>query len=172
MIAPGVNILTWPRDAALTSPPDWIPAAAKSALMTNAYNMDNFGGVIHDLANGKEFTPFVCGAGHVDPNRSLDSGLVCDLQVGDYISFHCTISYSPLQIAVFVKDLAVDCSEKEMASLGDLNYPSISVVFDPHNKVVTYMRTVKNVGSTQAGEVSYEVEVSPPPAECRHQCEP
>ncbi|MQM05236.1 hypothetical protein Taro_038049 [Colocasia esculenta] len=143
--------------------PDWSPAAIKSALMTTAYNTDNSGGVIHDLANGKESTPFVRGAGHVDPNRSLNPGLVYDLQVGDYISFLCTIGYGPLQIAVFVKDLAVDCSGKEMASPGDLNYPSFSVVFDPHNKVVTYRRTVKNVGSTQAGEVSYEVEVSPPP---------
>ncbi|MQL71764.1 hypothetical protein Taro_004068 [Colocasia esculenta] len=147
MSCPHVNGLeALPRQAH----PDWSPAAIKSALMTTAYNTDNSDGVIHDLANGKESTPFVHGAGHIDPNRSLDPGL----QVGDYISFHCTNGYSPLQIAVFVKDLAVDCSGKEMVSPGDLNYPSFSVVFDPHNKVVTYRRTVKNVGSTQAGEIS------------------
>ncbi|MQL87443.1 hypothetical protein Taro_019989, partial [Colocasia esculenta] len=94
---------------------DWSPAAFKSALMSTAYNTDNSGGLIHDLANGKESTPFIRGAGHIE---------------------------------VFVKDLAVDCSGKEMASPGDLNYPSFSVVFDPHNKVVIYRRTVKNVGST------------------------
>ncbi|MQM03457.1 hypothetical protein Taro_036237 [Colocasia esculenta] len=53
---------------------DWSPAAFKSALMTTAYNTDNSGGVIRDLANGKESTPFIRGAGHVVPNRSLDPG--------------------------------------------------------------------------------------------------
>ncbi|MQM18800.1 hypothetical protein Taro_051797 [Colocasia esculenta] len=94
--------------------PNWSPATIKSALVTTAYNTDNSGGVIQDLANGKESTPFVRGTSHVDPNLSLDPGL---------------------------QDLIVDCSGKEIANLGDLNYPSFSVIFDPHNKVVTNRRT-------------------------------
>ena len=137
--------------------PEWSPAAIKSALMTTAYNADNSGGVIVDLATGGETTPLVRGAGHVDPNRALDPRLIYDISVEDYVSFLCTIGYGPLQIAVFVKKI-VDCSGKMMESPGDLNYPAFSVVFNPARKVVTYKRTVKNVG----GEATFEVEVSPP----------
>ncbi|CAA7401238.1 unnamed protein product [Spirodela intermedia] len=141
--------------------PNWSPAAIKSALMTTAYNADNSGGAILDLATGGESTPFVRGAGHVDPNRALEPGLVYDIDTADYVSFLCTIGYSPLQIAIFVKDLSVDCSGKIMASPGDLNYPSFSIVFDSVSTVVTYSRKVRNVGG-ETGEVTYEAEVSPP----------
>ncbi|CAA6664640.1 unnamed protein product [Spirodela intermedia] len=130
--------------------PNWSPAAIKSALMTTAYNADNSGGAILDLATGGS-----------QRRSALEPGLVYDIDTADYVSFLCTIGYSPLQIAIFVKDLSVDCSGKIMASPGDLNYPSFSIVFDSVSTVVTYSRKVRNVGG-ETGEVTYEAEVSPP----------
>lgn len=47
--------------------PDWSPTAVKSAMMTSAY----------DMAAGPS-GPLAQGAGHVDPTRFLDPGLVYD----------------------------------------------------------------------------------------------
>ncbi|KAM7480623.1 hypothetical protein LguiA_028836 [Lonicera macranthoides] len=142
--------------------PRWTPAAIKSALMTTAYNIDNIGKNITDLATGKESTPFVHGSGHVDPNRALDPGLVYDIEVSDYVEFLCAIGYDSDKIAVFVKkDIdTVDCSAQKLATPGDLNYPSFSVVFESENGVVKYKRRVKNVGTNV--DAVYEVRVNAP----------
>lgn len=144
--------------------PDWSPAAIKSALITTAYNLDNSGEIIKDLSTGKESTPFVRGAGHVDPNKALDPGLVYDASFNDYISFLCSIGYNSKQIAIFTRDGAgVDCSSKALSSPGDLNYASFSVVFWKSSDTVTYRRTVKNVGSSYSGSVKYTAEIGSPP---------
>ncbi|XP_027124680.1 subtilisin-like protease SBT1.4 [Coffea eugenioides] len=144
--------------------PKWTPAAIKSALMTTAYNVDNIGESIKDLATGEESNPFVHGSGHVDPNRALNPGLVYDLGTSDYVAFLCAVGYSPGRIAVFVRDgpVPVDCGAQGMGTPGDLNYPSFSVVFSPGNSVVKYTRVVKNVGSN--AEAVYEVKVNAPPS--------
>ncbi|CAK9185263.1 unnamed protein product, partial [Ilex paraguariensis] len=142
--------------------PKWTPAAIKSALMTTAYNVDNTGKSIIDIATGERSTPLVHGAGHVEPNKALDPGLVYDMGVGDYVAFLCAIGYDSRRIAVFVRDPAmVDCGALSFGSPGNLNYPSFSVVFDTNNRVVKYKRVVKNVGSVV--DVVYEVKVSDPP---------
>ncbi|KAL6996243.1 hypothetical protein U1Q18_006377 [Sarracenia purpurea var. burkii] len=142
--------------------PDWSPAAIKSALITTAYNLDNTGRNITDLASGDESTPFIHGSGHVDPNRALNPGLVYDSSFLDYVGFLCAIGYDEKRIAVFVDDpTLVDCSKQRLASPGDLNYPSFSTVFDSNKRVVKYKRAVTNVGSEE-GAV-YEVKVSAPP---------
>ncbi|CAN6194325.1 unnamed protein product [Urochloa humidicola] len=168
LTAPGVNIL-----AAWTSPltfnifsgtsmacphvsgvvamlrqarPGWSPAAIRSAMMTTAYNVDNAGGIIGDMATGEASTPFVRGAGHVDPNRALDPGLVYDAGADDYVSFLCALGYNSTQIAIFTRDGSVtDCS-KRTTSVGDLNYPSFSAVFGTDLKAVTQRRAVRDVG--------------------------
>ncbi|XP_010261833.1 PREDICTED: subtilisin-like protease SBT1.4 [Nelumbo nucifera] len=153
--------------------PKWTPAALKSALMTTAYNLDNGGKNISDLATGKESTPFVHGAGHVDPNRALDPGLVYDISVNDYVEFLCSIGYDEKMIALFIRDgnTSVNCSAQSLPSPGDLNYPSFSVVFKLNGgkDVVKYRRVVTNVGdSVDAvyeakvwGPDSVEISVSP-----------
>ncbi|RWW78600.1 hypothetical protein BHE74_00013173 [Ensete ventricosum] len=142
--------------------PDWSPAAIKSALMTTAYNSDDSGEIIKDLATGEESTPFVRGAGHVDPNRALDPGLVYDSNTDDYLAFLCAIGYSPAQIAVFTRnEISVNCSATELESPGDLNYPAFSVIFSSNSDVVTYKRVVRNVGASAAA--AYEAQVSSPP---------
>uniref|UniRef100_A0A8I6YMK1 Subtilisin-like protease n=2 Tax=Hordeum vulgare subsp. vulgare TaxID=112509 RepID=A0A8I6YMK1_HORVV len=47
--------------------PDWSPAAVKSALITTAYNLDNSGEIIKELATGTQLMPFVRGAGRLPP---------------------------------------------------------------------------------------------------------
>lgn len=141
--------------------PSWTPAAIKSALMTTAYNVDNSGEIIGDLATGKASTPYIRGAGHVDPNKALRPGLVYDITPTDYVAFLCTIGYDAHQIAVFSKSWSgANCSALAMASPGDLNYPSFSVVFKPEAGTVEYHRTVTNVGGSS--DAVYEVEVEAP----------
>ncbi|XP_050234401.2 subtilisin-like protease SBT1.4 [Mercurialis annua] len=141
--------------------PNWSPAAIKSAIMTTAYNSDNSGKPIVDLASGEEATPFVRGAGHVDPNSALDPGLVYDMEISDYISFLCSIGYDSKRIAVFVKEATSSdiCNEK-LPSPGDLNYPSFSVILKSYSDVVTNKRVVKIVGSSL--DAVYEAKVHAP----------
>ncbi|KAK4349802.1 hypothetical protein RND71_029115 [Anisodus tanguticus] len=142
--------------------PKWTTSAIKSALMTTAYNVDNSGKTLTDLATGQESSPFVHGSGHVDPNRALDPGLVYDIDTKDYVDFLCSIGYDPIRISPFVKDTSsVNCSKHSLASPGDLNYPSFSVVFMGEG-VVKYRRVVKNVGSNT--NAIYEVKVNAPPS--------
>ncbi|EAY87746.1 hypothetical protein OsI_09161 [Oryza sativa Indica Group] len=140
--------------------PDWSPAAIKSALMTTAYNVDNSGAVIKDLATGTESTPFVRGAGHVDPNRALDPGLVYDAGTEDYVSFLCTLGYSPSIISLFTTDGSVaNCSTK-FPRTGDLNYAAFAVVLSSYKDSVTYHRVVRNVGSN--ANAVYEAKIDSP----------
>jgi len=55
--------------------PDWSPMMIKSALMTTGY----------DLISGAD--PFAQGAGHVDPNKAADPGLVYDHGFFDWLDF-------------------------------------------------------------------------------------
>ncbi|XP_061342873.1 subtilisin-like protease SBT1.4 [Gastrolobium bilobum] len=148
--------------------PKWSPAAIKSALMTTAYDVDNSGSSIKDLGTGKESNPFIHGAGHVDPNRALNPGLVYDLDSDDYLAFLCSIGYDARRIAVFTREpTSFDICEKEvarrrrLASPGDLNYPSFSVEFGANNGLVKYKRVVTNVGSS--ADAVYTVKVNAPP---------
>ena len=52
--------------------PDWSPMMIKSALMTTAYQ-------------GHDYDPFNWGAGHVDPNKATDPGLVFDSNLDDWL---------------------------------------------------------------------------------------
>ncbi|KAI3920701.1 hypothetical protein MKW92_021062, partial [Papaver armeniacum] len=113
--------------------PRWSPAAIKSALMTTAYTVDN---------SGKYITS-------VDANKSLNPGLVYDIAPSDYEAFLCTIGYNDAQMKLFVKDTTVDCASARLSSVGDLNYPSFSVVFESgKTQTVKYKRVVTNVGSS------------------------
>ncbi|XWS12159.1 hypothetical protein CRYUN_Cryun37aG0066000 [Craigia yunnanensis] len=142
--------------------PNWSPAAIKSALMTTAYSLDNSGNTIKDLATGEESSPFVYGAGHVDPNRALNPGLVYDIDDSEYVAFLCSIGYDSKRIAVFVREpTSSDVCEVKFATPGDLNYPSFSVVFDSNDQVIKYKRTVKNVGTSV--DAVYEAKVNAPP---------
>ncbi|PKA62162.1 Subtilisin-like protease [Apostasia shenzhenica] len=138
--------------------PDWSPAAIKSALMTTAYTRDNARVHIRDAAGGTPATAFAYGAGHVDPQKALNPGLIYDITTDDYIAFLCSLNYTTVQIKAVTKRAAVDC-RRRLVSAGDLNYPSFSVVFTGETQTVRYGREVTNVG---AADSVYEVRVGGP----------
>jgi subtilisin family serine protease len=108
--------------------PDWSPAALKSALMTTAYVTNNKGSPIKDSSPaGSPATPFDIGAGHVNPERAREPGLVYDISTEDYVNYLCSLNYSSSEIGVLTKT-RVSCP-KQIPKPGDLNYPSFSVVF-------------------------------------------
>ncbi|KDP30627.1 hypothetical protein JCGZ_16192 [Jatropha curcas] len=109
--------------------PDWSPAAIKSALMTTA------GGSM-ELSD-----PFDIGAGHINPLKAIDPGLVYDMKSKDYIPFLCNLGYTKQQIQILVGTDTIDCSSSLIA---DINYPSITV--SNLQSTTTVRRTVRNVG--------------------------
>jgi hypothetical protein len=54
--------------------PDWSPMMIKSAFMTTAYQ-------------GHDYDAFNWGAGHVNPNKAVDPGLVFDSDLDDWLAF-------------------------------------------------------------------------------------
>lgn len=139
--------------------PDWSPATIKSALMTTAYVHDNTRNSLRDASTDAPSNPFDHGAGHIDPIRALDPGLVYDIEAQDYFEFLCTQNLTPLQLKVFSKHSNRSCKHS-LASPGDLNYPAISAVFPEKasTAVLTLHRTVTNVGPPVS---NYHAMVSP-----------
>lgn len=130
--------------------PDWSPAAVRSALMTTAYVSYKGGhGVIKDSATGAAATPLDYGAGHVDPIRALDPGLVYDLAADDYLNFLCAVNYTARQISLVARR-NFTCDARKAHTVGDLNYPSFGVLFDAGSAPVKHTRTVTNVVSAAA----------------------
>eukprot|EP00250_Pteridium_aquilinum_P016235 c23016_g1_i1 orf=473-2857(+) len=142
--------------------PEWSPAAIKSALMTTAFNIDNSGNYLMDGSDSNISTPFSFGAGHVNPVRALNPGLVYDLGVQDYVDFLCGLNYSSSWLMTFTKG-QYNCSKVSL-SAENLNYPSISFVYNQQGNSSTYVgsatRTVTNVGSANS---VYTLTATPPP---------
>ncbi|KAE8685275.1 Subtilisin-like protease SBT5.3 [Hibiscus syriacus] len=88
-----------------------------------------------------EAGPFNYGAGHVQPNRAMDPGLVYDLTSKDYLKFLCTLGYNETLISAFLQE-PYEC--RGSISLANFNYPSITIPKLVGSITVT--RTVKNVG--------------------------
>ncbi|KAJ6852748.1 subtilisin-like protease precursor [Iris pallida] len=127
---------------------DWSPAAIKSALMTTAYAEYKTNSGLLDVSTGKPATPFDIGAGHVDPIKAIDPGLVYDLTVDDYLEFLCALNYTALQISSMARGSNFTCNSKSSYAISKLNYPSFSVAFgsDGNSGTVVHTRTLTNVG--------------------------
>lgn len=139
--------------------PEWSPAAIKSALMTTAYIHDNTHKPLVDASTGALSSPYDHGAGHINPSRALDPGLIYDIGPQDYFEFLCTQGLTTDQLTVFAKFSHRTCRHT-FANPGDLNYPAISVVFPEAKNLsaITIHRTVTNVGPQVS---NYHVVVSP-----------
>jgi subtilisin family serine protease len=138
---------------------DWSPAAIRSAIMTTSDILDNTKEPIKDIGKGnKAATPFAMGAGHVNPNRALNPGLVYDVGVQDYVNLLCALKYSQRNITTITKSSSNDCSKPSL----DLNYPSFIAFFNGGNSssstVQEFHRTVTNVGE---GQTIYVASISP-----------
>jgi subtilisin family serine protease len=66
--------------------PNWSPMAIKSALMTTGYDVLDGG---TPAPNTNPVLIFRQGAGHVDPNKAMNPGLVYDAGWNDWLSFLC-----------------------------------------------------------------------------------
>ncbi|KAF2298921.1 hypothetical protein GH714_029109 [Hevea brasiliensis] len=136
--------------------PDWSPAAIKSAIMTTG-DLVNLGGqpIVDERLLPADI--LATGAGHVNPSRASDPGLVYDIQPDDYIPYLCGLGYTDRDIT-YLAQRKVKCSEVQSIPEAQLNYPSFSIMFGP--KTQTYTRTITNVGPATS---SYTVSVAPPP---------
>ena len=112
--------------------PDWTPMMIKSALMTTAY----------DVLDGPNTNPLVIfrqGAGHVQPNKAMNPGLVFNSGWNDWLAFIC---------ATQPQGLTATCNALWTAGYSrcasDFNAPSIAIGALAGTQTVT--RTVTNVG--------------------------
>lgn len=197
IIGPGVNILAaWPQPvgpfplqpafnmisgtsmscphlsgiAALlkSKHPDWSPAMIKSAIMTTADINNLDGGPIIDLYKNTTAAILATGAGHVNPLRAANPGLVYDTHPDEYVAYLCGLGYTDAQVQVVAQDASpVKCSDYPKLTEANLNYPPITVKLSlspstsaPDGAVqVTVSRTVTNVGNPVS---SYTVQLRRP----------
>ncbi|PON64179.1 Subtilase [Parasponia andersonii] len=130
--------------------PNWSPAIIKSALMTTAYTEDITLDYILNGDSMKVSDPFDVGAGHVDPFKAMDPGLVYDMKTMDYILFLCNIGYNQQQIKALVLPSpeadTISCSQLRKSN-ANINYPSIAV--SNLQSTITIKRTVRNVSPSK-----------------------
>ncbi|KAG2579167.1 subtilisin-like protease SBT1.5 [Panicum virgatum] len=155
-----------PHVSGLAAHPTWSPAAIKSALMTTAYVRDNRNGTMVDESTGAVAGAFDFGAGHVDPMRAMDPGLVYDIAPRDYVSFLCNLNYTEQNIRAITRRQA-DCRGARRAGhAGNLNYPSLSATFTAAGgrSAATTMRThfIRTATNVGGGRAVYRASVSAP----------
>ncbi|CAM0907575.1 unnamed protein product [Alopecurus aequalis] len=168
ILAPGLNILAaWPpsTDSAsrpfnimygtsMSAPhvsgvaaliksvhPDWSPAAIKSAIMTTSDAVDRTGGWILNEKHEKA-SAYDRGAGHVNPARAADPGLVYDLGITDYASFICGLLGKDGLVTI-TRNSSLTCAKLSKVKDVQLNYPMITVPLT--KSPFTVKRTVTNV---------------------------
>ncbi|TQE12578.1 hypothetical protein C1H46_001790 [Malus baccata] len=127
------------------SHPDWSPAAIKSAIMTTANVLNLAGSPIVD----QQLQPadiFTLGAGHVNPAKANDPGLIFDIKPEDYIPYLCGLYHNETQIKM-ITQRAVNCSQAGAIPEAQLNYPSFAITIGSNEtQSQYYTRTVRNVG--------------------------
>jgi subtilisin family serine protease len=138
-----------------SSHPDWSPAAIKSAIMTTANTLNLGGNPITDERH-LPADVFATGAGHVNPVKANDPGLIYDIQPEDYVPYLCGLGYSDKEIEVIVQ-WKVNCSDVKSIPEAQLNYPSFSILLGSESQL--YTRTLTNVGPVNA---TYRVELEVP----------
>jgi len=118
--------------------PSWSPAAVKSALMTTTYTTLTDG-----LPSPQTGTlPWAQGAGHIDPNKATDPGLVYDAGKADFVQYNCKVNKASVSPAS-------DCTTfGTLDETYNLNLPSITVSAVQGSVVVR--RSVTNVGASTA----------------------
>ncbi|GJP29685.1 hypothetical protein CLOM_g19315 [Closterium sp. NIES-68] len=136
--------------------PSWSPFALKSALMTTAYTLNNQNKPMYSAGQKRAADPFDYGAGHVDPYRSLDPGLVYDSTVLENVQF--LIAVDKADVATTAAYWTVPKEKRTpLAHPYDLNLPNIAV--SNLRGLTVVKRTVTNVAKSAS---TYTAKVSPP----------
>ncbi|CAL1410733.1 unnamed protein product [Linum trigynum] len=132
-------------------------------MMTTADSLDLSNQPIKDAGKSERTsTAFGIGAGHVNPNKALDPGLVYDAGAIDYVNLLCGMNFTAKQIRAITRSSTTNlCSAPTL----DLNYPSFIALFSVNyssssspNEVLEFTRTVTNVGK---GTTSYRATLTP-----------
>ncbi|KAB1222143.1 Subtilisin-like protease [Morella rubra] len=139
--------------------PEWSATAIKSAIMTTANSLDN---TLHPILEYKDTlfqiaSPLAVGAGHIDPNKAIDPGLIYDMTPQDYVNHLCSFrSYKP-----HIKEITRTSNYSCLNPSSDLNYPAIMsfFTFRTFMEPKKFQRTVTNVGG---GATTYNAIVTEP----------
>ncbi|XP_020547617.1 subtilisin-like protease SBT4.4 [Sesamum indicum] len=134
--------------------PNWSPSVIKSALMTTARPMAS--------AKGKH-TEFSYGAGHINPVKAANPGLVYETIEEEYVKLLCYKGYSTPTIRKLFGNKRSNCSRLKHRNWSpkDLNYPAMaSLVRRNESFTVIFSRTVTNVGDASS---TYRANISAPP---------
>ncbi|MEJ5912912.1 S8 family serine peptidase [Pseudokineococcus sp. 1T1Z-3] len=125
--------------------PDWSPMAVKSAMMTTAYDL-------FDEDGGRDTDRFNAGAGHVDPTRFLDPGLVYDSDVDDWLAF--------LEVS---EQAEIPDDVEPLGDTSDFNGPSIAIGALAGRQSVTRTVTATQPGfyRVQTDMPGFNVRVTP-----------
>ncbi|XP_039123342.1 subtilisin-like protease 4 [Dioscorea cayenensis subsp. rotundata] len=129
--------------------PKWSPAAIQSAIITSADDVDLAGKPFIHMKNGKPCNIFDRGAGHINPIKVMDPGLIYDRDFNNYIGYMCFLDYSPIYMQRF-NGRKVDCAKEKKIKPSQLNYPSIMVTLSSMSPKETVMRAVTNVGNANS----------------------
>lgn len=89
---------------------------------------------------------FAYGAGHVNPLKAVDPGLVYDANESDYVKFLCGQGYNTAMVRHITGDNSA-CTSGNIGRVWDLNYPSFALsTASPQTTVNQYFtRTLTNV---------------------------
>ncbi len=118
--------------------PTWGPGAIKSALMTSAYTTLDDG--LTGAQNG--LLPWAQGAGHIDPQKANNPGLVYDAGKNDWVKYQCKVNKAAVSPAS-------DCTTiGTLDETYNLNLASITAGTVTGSATVT--RRVTNVGAASA----------------------
>jgi subtilisin family serine protease len=112
--------------------PRWSPMAIKSALMTTA-------GDVLDGPNSSPDVIFAQGAGHVQPLKAAEPGLVFDSELRDWLGFLCGTALP-----------ASTCTEADIPVIDPVDMNTASVAFGALAGQRTVTRRVTNVDPFQA----------------------
>lgn len=127
--------------------PTWGPGAIKSALMTSAYSTLDDG--LAGASNG--LLPWSQGAGHIDPQKANDPGLIYPAGKNDWVKYQCKVNKPAVSPASDCVNIGT------LDETYNLNLPSITVGTVTGSSIVS--RSVTNVGSSSA---TYTAAVTPP----------
>ncbi|RZC61319.1 hypothetical protein C5167_023068 [Papaver somniferum] len=125
--------------------PTWSPAALKSALMTTANTMN--------VATNTD-AEFAYGAGHINPLKAVNPGLVYDANEADYVKFLCGSGYNTKSLRIVTGDLNKPFIElSTVTNVGSPGSTYKARVFGPSNlkiKVVPSTLSFKTPGQKRS----------------------
>ncbi|KAM7272949.1 hypothetical protein ACFE04_027613 [Oxalis oulophora] len=150
--------------------PEWSPAAIRSAMMTSAYTIDNTRTGLKNQQQDIElidiFTPKALyaipldyGAGHIDPVRAMDPGLIYDIGIDDYVQFLCGLNYTEKEMKTLLRSIPWSCSAPQSFHL---NYPSFVVIYTNATKIPTVKSFERFVTNVALAPTTYKTVVVAP----------